>query len=122
MLLLHLLAEQKIEEAMRDGAFDDLPGQGKPLDLDDDRLVPEDARVAYRILKNAGFVPPELEQRKEIADLRRLMATVVEDGERKRATARLAILEAALEARGRGGSLRREPGYRARLLERLSRK
>lgn len=122
MLLLHLLAEQKIEEAMRDGAFDDLPGQGKPLDLDDDRLVPEDARVAYRILKNAGFVPPELEQRKEIADLRRLMATVMDDGERERATVRLAMLEAALEARGRGGSLRREPGYRTRLLERLSRK
>ena len=39
------------------GAFDDLPGAGKPLDLDDDRLVPEDVRIAYRILRNAGFVP-----------------------------------------------------------------
>ena len=58
---------------MRNGAFDDLPGAGKPLELDDDRMVPEDLRMAYRILRNSGFVPPELEARKEAADLRRLI-------------------------------------------------
>lgn len=121
MLLLHLLAEQRIEEAMRDGEFDGLPGAGKPLELDDDRLVPEESRVAYRLLKNAGFVPPELETRKEIADLHRLLTSISDDGERDRAHARLAVLEAALEARGRGGALRREGAYRARLLARLGR-
>ncbi len=61
------IVEAKIAEAQRDGAFDGLPGAGKPLALDDDRLVPEDLRMAYRILKNAGFVPPEVEERKEAA-------------------------------------------------------
>ena len=60
-----LVVEERIREAIRAGAFDDLPGAGKPLVLDDDRMVPEDVRMAYRILKNAGFVPPELETRKE---------------------------------------------------------
>jgi len=56
------IAEKKIAEAMERGEFDDLPGAGRPLELDDDANVPEDLRVAYRILKNAGFVPPEVER------------------------------------------------------------
>lgn len=114
-----MLAEQRIEDAMRDGAFDDLPGAGKPLQLDDDRLVPEDARVAYRLLKNAGFIPPELERRREIADLHRLVAKVTDDEERRRVHARLAVLEAALEAKGRGATLGREAAYRAKLVARF---
>jgi hypothetical protein len=55
MLLFELLAEQKIAEAVSRGEFDHLPGAGKPLDLDEDALVPEDLRMACRILKNAGY-------------------------------------------------------------------
>lgn len=58
---LEELVERRIEEARRQGAFDDLPGSGRPLELDDDRLVPEELRMAYRILKNAGLAPPEVE-------------------------------------------------------------
>src|SRR4029450_4162553 len=84
------IVEGKIAEAQRAGAFDDLPGAGKPLDLTDDRLVPEDVRVAYRILKNAGCVPAELIERKEATDLRKLLASVAADGpERRRALAKL---------------------------------
>ena len=54
MLLFELLAEQKISEAVSRGELDDLPGSGKPLDLDDDALVPEEMRLVCRILKNAG--------------------------------------------------------------------
>ena len=101
-----LLVETRIKEAEKAGAFDDLPGAGKPLDLTDDRLVPEDVRVAYRILKNAGYVPEELVQRKEAADLRKLVASIAsDDPERRRALAKLALLEARLErARRRRGS------------------
>jgi hypothetical protein len=60
------LIERRIDEARRRGAFDDLPGCGRPLELDDDRLVPEELRVAWRILKNAGFVPPEVEALRDI--------------------------------------------------------
>ncbi len=56
-----MLAERKIEEALARGELEGLPGAGRPLDLDDDRLVPEELRMAFRVLKNAGLVPPELE-------------------------------------------------------------
>ena len=59
--MLEFIAEQRIAEAIENGDFDNLPGAGKPLELDDDSLVPEELRLAYRILKNAGFVPPEIE-------------------------------------------------------------
>jgi len=55
MLALELLAERKIAEAIERGEFDGLPGAGKPLHLDDDPLVPEELRMAYRILRNAGY-------------------------------------------------------------------
>lgn len=60
------LIERRIDEARRRGAFDDLPGSGRPLELDDDRLVPGELRVAWRILKNAGFLPPEVEALRDI--------------------------------------------------------
>ena len=59
--MLDFLAEQRISEAVSRGELDDLPGAGRPLDLSEDPLVPEDLRLAYRILKNAGFVPAELQ-------------------------------------------------------------
>jgi hypothetical protein len=61
------IAERRIKEAIEDGLLDNLPGAGKPLALGDDSHLPEDLRLAYKILKNAGFVPPEIALRKEIA-------------------------------------------------------
>jgi len=91
--MLEFIAEQKIAEAIANGDFDDLPGAGKPLELDDDSLVPEELRLAYRILKNAGFVPPEVETLNEIAALERL---VTKDA---RAVRKLALLKARIETR-----------------------
>jgi len=62
MLTLELIAERKIAEAAARGEFDGLPGAGKPLDLEEDPLVPEDQRMANRILRNAGYVPREVEE------------------------------------------------------------
>ncbi len=63
---LEALVERRIEAAIARGDFDNLPGEGRPLALDDDPLVPQDLRVAHRILKNAGCVPPELSQVMEV--------------------------------------------------------
>ena len=101
MLILDMLVEQRIEAALAAGEFDDLPGAGKPLALDDDALVPEELRGAHRILKNAGFIPPEIETRREIATVASLLRHATDAGERRRAIARLALLEAKLEAEGR---------------------
>jgi hypothetical protein len=60
--MFELIAERKIAEAIARGELDDLPGAGRPLDLDDDAMIPEELRLAHRILKNAGYVPPELER------------------------------------------------------------
>ena len=71
--MLDFIAEQRIAEAIANGDLDDLPGAGKPLELDDDSHVPEELRVAYRILKNAGFVPPEIESLRDAKAERKLV-------------------------------------------------
>jgi hypothetical protein len=91
--MLDFLAEQKIAEAVSRGELEGLPGEGRPLELDDDKLIPEDLRLAYRILKNAGFVPPEVEALNEIADLERL---VTKDS---KAVRKLALLKTRIETR-----------------------
>ena len=65
--MFEFLAERRIEEAVANGELDDLPGAGKPLDLDDeDPLLPGELRMARRILRNAGYSDEEI---------RRLLAT-----------------------------------------------
>ena len=49
------IAEQRIEESMRRGEFDNLEGKGKKIVFEDDSMVPEDLRMAYKMLKNAGY-------------------------------------------------------------------
>lgn len=85
MPLLETIAEMKIREAIERGEFANLPGAGKPLRLEDDWMIPEDLRVAYKILKNAGCIPPELELRREIITLRDLLRSIEdEEGKRER--------------------------------------
>ena len=61
------VAELKIREAMAEGAFDNLPNAGQPLDLEDYFATPEDLRMAHSILKSAKCSPAEVELLKEIA-------------------------------------------------------
>ncbi|MCX7988614.1 MAG: DUF1992 domain-containing protein [Thermodesulfovibrio sp.] len=84
MDIFEKIAEEKIREAMEQGLFDDLPNKGKPLKLEDYSWVPEDLRIAYKILKNAGCIPPEMEIRKEIIALKELLKTIDDDEERIR--------------------------------------
>lgn len=106
MSLLDRLADAHIEAAAQRGEFDDLPGAGQPLDLDDDRHVPPDLRAGYRLLKNAGFVPPEIQTRREIRDVRDLLAAAEpESADSEQLTRRLRWLETRLRANGRGRAL-----------------
>ena len=68
MGIIDEIVEAQIRQAIARGDFDDLPGVGKPLALEDDTLVPEELRMAYRILKNAGYVPEEVRLRRDIGD------------------------------------------------------
>ena len=78
-----IIAEQKILEAIARGELLNLPGAGKPLRLEDDSMVPGELRISYKVLKNAGCIPPELELRKEIITLRDLLRTIEDDGGKK---------------------------------------
>jgi len=62
--------EAKIKKAMAEGAFDNLPGKGKPLDLNKYLSVPEHLRPAYHVLKNAGYVPEEVRLKREMEILK----------------------------------------------------
>ena len=79
MDFMNKIAEDRIRAAQDEGLFEDLPGKGKPLNLDDDRTVPEDMRLAFKILKNAGCLPIEMEVRKEIYNLRQLLNTTIDE-------------------------------------------
>jgi hypothetical protein len=68
------LAENKIKDAMAQGEFDNLPGAGKPLNLEEYFSTPEDLRMAFSILKNAKCAPAEVELLKEIARLQGAIA------------------------------------------------
>jgi len=81
--LFQRIAEQRILEAQRNGDFDNLPGKGKPLRLEDLSWVPEDLRIAYHLLKNAHVLPPEAELLKDIHTLEDLLKHVEDEGERR---------------------------------------
>lgn len=120
MLLLDLIAERKIAEAIGRGELADLPGQGKPLDLEDDALIPEDLRMAWRILRNAGFVPPEVEALRDIGELERFIDTLAEGETRSIALRKLQLMRARTELCGGRGGLRNDGPYAALVLQRLA--
>lgn len=115
------IAERRIREAQDRGEFDNLPGSGAPLALDDDPLVPEDLRVAYRLLKNAGFIPPELAPHREIRNLEQLLQAADTDGERHHLLARINFLLTRTSAGRRRGQLQVEADYFESIAARLSR-
>jgi hypothetical protein len=117
MKLLDALVEQRIEAAAARGEFDDLPGAGAPLELDDDLLVPEEVRVANRIMKNAGFVPPAIEHLRALHDLQDEFDKVGDPAVRCRIQAKMLALDMALESLRGGATVPHE--YRRRIAERL---
>jgi hypothetical protein len=119
MLMFELIAEQRIAEAVERGELDDLPGAGRPLDLGGDPLVPEDLRLAYRILKNAGFVPPELETRREIRALEDLVQSAATGDDAAAALRKLRLLRLQLAESGRRGAAGAQSEYFEHVVQRL---
>ncbi|MGO9014828.1 MAG: DnaJ family domain-containing protein [Dissulfurispiraceae bacterium] len=112
------IAEQRIKDAIDNGEFDNLSGSGKPLSLEDESWIPEDLRLAYRILKNNGFLPPELELRNEIINLRRFIDTIDDDKERVKKLRELNFKITKLGLmRGKPCLLEQFPEYESRFYE-----
>jgi hypothetical protein len=111
MLLIDQIAEQKIIESILNGELDNLPGQGQPLRLDDNSSVPEELRVAYRLLKNSGFLPPSVELRKEIAGANQLLMEVVSEDEQMKLSKRMDYLLMQLSVMNPDSSISSEEYY-----------
>ena len=84
VMSLEKLVETVIQEAQERGEFDNLKGKGKPLDLTAYFETPEELRLALSTLKNANFVPAEVELLQEIAALKEKFAEAAGADERNR--------------------------------------
>jgi hypothetical protein len=119
------LIERRIAEAQQRGDFDGLPGAGRPLPEEDMTGVPQELRVAIRVLRNAGAVPAEIEALRDLDGLLSQLAAhdargaSPDDPARRLGERRLLALTLALEARGLGTTARAMREYRERLVARL---
>lgn len=117
------MVERKIQEAMERGEFDNLPGQGKPLVFEEDSHIPEDLRVAYKILKNADCLPPELEAKKEIRQMEDLMAKIPDEKERYKLIKKINYMIMRLNMMGKRSPLFEEKQiYYKKLVDKIGRK
>ena len=73
------IVEGLIQEAMKRGEFDNLPGKGKPIDLTEYFETPEEVRLAHSVLKTAGMTSREVDLLKEIAELKQVLEAVLDE-------------------------------------------
>lgn len=99
------IIEEKIKEAQERGDFDDLPGKGEPLDLEDESRIPEDLRLSHKVLKNANCLPPELELRNEIRQMADLLSGMPDEKEKYRQIKRINLKITRLNMMGHSSPL-----------------
>jgi hypothetical protein len=122
LFFLEKIAESRILEAIQDGAFDNLAGKGQPLTLGDDRDIPPELRMAYKILKMADCLPPELELQKQIITLQDMMAGMPDEAAKLQQMRRLNFLTMKLNMMRRVSPLLQEHNeYSAKVLDKLDR-
>ena len=86
------IVEERIRRAQQKGEFKNLAGSGKPLVLEDDHHIAEELRLAYKILKNADCLPPEVELKKEIERTEDLLSGMQDTAEKYRTLKKLNFL------------------------------
>jgi hypothetical protein len=99
---LERIAEERIREAIQRGEFENLPGSGKPLKFDDELHIPDDLRMAYKVLKNADCLPLELELKKEIRTAEDLLSELKDEGEKYRQIKKINYLTMKLNTMRQG--------------------
>ncbi len=123
MFPLSVIAERKIQEAMKNGEMEDLPGEGKPLDLEDLTGVPEDLQMAYKLLKNAGYTPSEVADQKELARTEDLLAGLTDEQERLKALKKISLLVSKInQNRTTPVNIEVEQKYYHQVMDRISRR
>lgn len=118
---LTFIAEQKIRQAIEEGELKTDGWKNKPLKLQEDHMVPDDLKMAYKMLKNAGFLPPEIETRKEIKRLEQLIATTEDEHIRVKQMRKLSVLLAKVEAsRSTPSNISGDDEYYRKIVERTT--
>ncbi|MFC0272902.1 DUF1992 domain-containing protein [Metabacillus herbersteinensis] len=84
MDFVSIVSENKIRKAIEDGELNNLPGQGKPLQLEDLSHIPEELRIAYKVLKNAGMANEDVQLKKELMTIDDLIEACYDEGEKER--------------------------------------
>lgn len=105
MFAFQKIIEKRIQDAHKNGDFDDLPGKGKPIDFEDDRHIPEDLRLTYKILRNADCLPPELQLKKEIRTMEDMLDDIPDEKEKFRHIKKINYKIMQLNMMGKGSPL-----------------
>ncbi len=114
------LVEQRIQAAQRKGEFRDLPGSGEPLDFEGDGHVPEELRMAYKMLKNADCLPPEIDLKNQIIQTEDLLGSMPDSQEKYKAIKKLNYLVMKLNCLSNRAVNLEEPQYSGEIIDRLS--
>lgn len=123
MFAFQKIIEKRIREAQDNGDFDNLPGKGEPIDLEDDRNIPEELRLTYKILKNADCLPPELQLKKEIRTMEDMLDNIPDEKEKFRHIKKINYKIMQLNMMGKGSPLLGESEtYYRKVLQKTDRK
>ena len=118
---IQTIAERRISEAIKEGRLTTSSWHGKPLPLEDNCFVPVDLRMAYKILKNSGYLPPEIETRKEIHKLEELIAKTDDEHVRVKQLKKLTFLIMKLDTmRHHTTTIEEQEVYYRKITEKLS--
>lgn len=117
---LHRIAEQRIAKAIEEGSLKIEGWRNRPLPLEDNSFVPDDLKMAYKVLKNSGYLPPEVETRKEIQKLEDLILKTEESHLRVKQIKKLDVLMRKIDAqRSRPSSIEHDDAYYRKIVEKI---
>ena len=123
MFAFQKIVEKRIREAQQNGEFDNLPGRGEPMTLEDDSHIPEELRLTYKILKNANCLPPELQLRKEIRQMEDMLDRIPDEKEKYRQMKKINYKIMQLNMMGKNSPLLAEREiYYEKLVDKLGQK
>ena len=118
---IRLIAERKISEAIEQGLLDHAAWRNRPMPKTNDSMIPAELRMAYKILKNSGYLPPEIETKKQIQEIEDLLASCKEEHTKVRQIKKLNYLVLKLNTmKGTAANIENQEDYYRKIVERIS--
>jgi len=118
---IRLIADRKINEAIKNGQLNIESWRNRPLPMTNDSMIPAELRMAYKILKNAGYLPPEVETKKEIQQIEDMLTTCDDERFRVKQIKKLNCLVLKLNTmKGAAANIEGQEEYYRKIVERIS--